>query len=240
MSHKYPLPPAGVSLLLAGAALLCAVPAARAANQLPPGELGLSYQTTASGTLGAGGTTQGGWPVSGQPTVVPASGATFAYADNFTAPTPEIGATGFGFYDDYGFTIGTSSADSVTTTINLGTQYQISDLAVRLYNVSAYNLFSNSGTPSFAPVAGEIDATPDGSAETISAVDLAAGTYVLEVRGDVTGTAGGSYSGVLNVIPTPVPLPGSLALLLSGIAAVGVLRLARPGAAPRVGRAEPA
>jgi hypothetical protein len=48
---------------------------------------------------------------------------------------------------------------------------------------------------------------------------LNAGTYVLEVRGNVVGSAGGSYSGNLNLVPTP--LPAALPLLLSGIGLLG-------------------
>ena len=56
--------------------------------------------------------------------------------------------------------------------------------------------------------------------DTLSAT-LAAGTYVLEVRGMATGTSGGSYSGTLNV--APVPLPATLPLLLSGLGLLGGL-----------------
>jgi hypothetical protein len=48
---------------------------------------------------------------------------------------------------------------------------------------------------------------------------LAAGTYVLEIRGDVTGSDGGTYSGSLNL--NPVPLPAALPLLLSGFGLLG-------------------
>jgi hypothetical protein len=53
---------------------------------------------------------------------------------------------------------------------------------------------------------------------------LAAGTYVLEVRGSLLAGDGvpgssGSYSGVLNL--TPVPLPAGLPLLLSGVSMFG-------------------
>jgi hypothetical protein len=54
--------------------------------------------------------------------------------------------------------------------------------------------------------------------ETLSTT-LAAWTYVLEVRGNVTGTSGGSYSGTLNV--APVPLPAALPLLFSGLGLLG-------------------
>jgi hypothetical protein len=46
---------------------------------------------------------------------------------------------------------------------------------------------------------------------------------VLEVRGDVTGTSGGSYAGTLNL--QPVPLPAAAWLLISGFA--GLVPLVR-------------
>jgi PEP-CTERM motif len=54
---------------------------------------------------------------------------------------------------------------------------------------------------------------------------LAAGTYVLEIRGDVTGSSGGTYSGELNL--NPVPLPAALPLLLSGLGLLGFARKRR-------------
>ena len=214
--HQRSVPPkARPCLWLAGTVLFCAAPAVWGS------QLGLSFQTTAAGTLGSGSTTQGGVAVTGAATLMPNSGGTAFYGDSFTAPTTEIGTTSYGFYDDYAFTIATSSADSVTTTIDLGSQYQISNLAVRLFSTSSYDLFAHAGSPSYYPISGEIDATWSGSSDTISVVDLSAGTYVLEVRGTATGMSGGSYSGVLNV--TPVPLPLSLPLALSGIVSLGAL-----------------
>jgi hypothetical protein len=50
---------------------------------------------------------------------------------------------------------------------------------------------------------------------------LSSGSYYLEVRGNVDGTSGGSYSGTLNI--APVPLPAALPLLLSGFGLLGGL-----------------
>jgi hypothetical protein len=55
---------------------------------------------------------------------------------------------------------------------------------------------------------------------------LNAGTYDLQVRG-TTEALGGSYSGVMNL--TPVPLPAAFPLLLSGLGMLRGLRRRRVG-----------
>lgn len=50
---------------------------------------------------------------------------------------------------------------------------------------------------------------------------LTAGEYVFEIRGEVTGSGGGTYSGSLNL--NPVPLPAALPLLISGLGLLGGL-----------------
>jgi hypothetical protein len=195
-------------------------------DQTQAAELGLSFQTTSSGTL-TSGTTTGGVAVTGTSTSVPMSGGSYFYGDSFNTDQEGslVGGSGYGFFDDYAFTISTSSADSVTTTIDLGTMLQISNLSVRIFNTSNYNIFAADGVPSFTPITGEVDAINSGGEEIINAVDLPAGTYVLEVRGIASGTAGGSYAGVLNI--SPIPLPAPLGLLLSGLGALGLLELRR-------------
>jgi hypothetical protein len=48
---------------------------------------------------------------------------------------------------------------------------------------------------------------------------IAAGDYILQVRGEAA--AGSTYSGTINF--TPVPLPSALAMLLSGLGLLGTL-----------------
>jgi hypothetical protein len=123
------------------------------------------------------------------------------------------GYTGASFYDAYVFTIGNSQGDSISSTINLGSAFQIGNFEERLY--------SYTGTaPTVGAISGALDfwTLPAGSTGTVAVLPstvLPAGTYVLEVRGDVTGSSGGSYSGTLQL--SPVPLPAAAWLLLSGI-----------------------
>jgi hypothetical protein len=61
---------------------------------------------------------------------------------------------------------------------------------------------------------------------------LGAGSYVLEVRGLVTGSAGGLYSGQFTVapapVPAPVPVPAALWLMGSALGLVGAASRSRP------------
>lgn len=150
------------------------------------------------------------------------------YAHTFDGPTQVIPGTagislsvpgGFGFYDDFLFTIPAASANSMTSTIGLSNILGISGLQVRLYNAAQNSPLPVLGTPNGVVIEGWTTLIAPGSSISIIApTNLNAGTYVLEVRGNVTGTAGGSYAGVLNV--NAVPVPGTLWLFGS---AAGVL-----------------
>jgi hypothetical protein len=204
--------------LIAGAALLGSFAGAAARADMV-----LSYQETGPGTITGAGTVN-----------TPAlPGSTF-YGDTFSTPTTPITGTTDSFYDDFVFTIASGSVDSLTSTINLGCQGQgpgcvpllnISDLQVRLYNLAG-----NAPPVVGVPVGGAIDAWSTqityapgmtGTTAVLPATQLSAGTYVLEVIGNATGSSGGSYSGVLNL--TPVPLPETLPLFLSGLSVFGGL-----------------
>jgi len=137
---------------------------------------------------------------------------------------------GYEFYDDFKFTVAPASANSITSTIDFANILGISDLQVRLYNA----VLQTSLPVLTTPVGGAIDAwsTPisagplTGTAAVLPITNLAAGTYVLEVRGNVTGASGGSYSGTLNV--APVPIPG--AIWMFGTAISGLLAARRRSA----------
>ena len=188
--------------------------------------LTLSDTTTSTGTANSGITSNLATP------------GTFTYADSFGAGVGSTLVAGKpdGFFDDYIFTVSGTSADSVTSTINLGNFLQISGL-----QVSLFSLVPNQSVPLFGsklPAGSrELDAWSSaissggntlGTVAVIPPTTLAAGTYALEIRGTVTGSVGGSYSGQLNL--APVPLPAALPLLLSGFAGLGTLARKRRAA----------
>ena len=174
----------------------------------------LSYEQTAAGRTGDGhATTYLSLPVSD------------TYGNTFGHPTTAtIGSTGFGFYDDFVFTVTSATADAITSTIDFANVLGINNLQTRLYNFNG-----NPNLPVLgAPVGGAIDAWSNtfnlapGTNQIVNVLPMTmldAGTYVLEVRGNVTGNSGGSYSGTLNLVPTP--LPAALPLLLSGMGLLG-------------------
>ena len=189
--------------------------------------LSQSYSTTApvtpyvQVTTGSGATTDA------------TLGGTFTYSNAYgtlpnTLYTPPVGkpyaGVNFNFYDDYKFTISGSTVSSVSSTINLGDIFAIDNLQARIYSVSG-NTVPTLGAPTgvLAPWGTTNTAVPGGtlSYTVLSNVSLNPGTYVLELRGNVSGLAGGSYSGVLNV--APVPVPSALWLMSSAIVGLGTI-----------------
>ncbi len=154
---------------------------------------------------------------------------TDTYTRSFNAPTTgQVGTTGFGFYDDFVFSVATSSIDAITSTIDFSTVLGISNLQVRLYN---FALNPNPPVISGPPSGGVVDGWSNtlnlapGTTQIVNVIPqtgLSAGTYVLEVRGNVTGQFGGSYTGTLNLVPTPIP--AALPLMLSGLGLFGFAR----------------
>jgi hypothetical protein len=153
----------------------------------------------------------------------------YNYQNSFTSPTgaTAIGGSdiyggpvnGFlgtaGFIDDYFFQISPATVDVVAATIDLGGVFSIGNLFGRIYTLT-----DNSGGLVTTTPVGPVDyatITPSGSATLvqINPTTLASGSYVLEISGTATGSAGGSYTGTLNL--TPVPLPAAAWLLLSGL-----------------------
>jgi hypothetical protein len=171
----------------------------------------LSDTTTSAGSTQYGANT---------PLVTPGS---YFYGDTFAGNTGNSAVSSSlpdGFYDDFVFTISDASADSITSTITLGTSSEIDGLQAALFNYSTGQQLPVTGSPLAAGWSQKVNfGSTTATYSVIPSTTLSAGSYVLEVKGTVSGTAGGSYSGTLNL--APVPLPAGLPLLLSGLGFVG-------------------
>ncbi|MCL4472128.1 MAG: FxDxF family PEP-CTERM protein [Sulfuricella sp.] len=148
-----------------------------------------------------------------------------------TAPASlNFGATFFvpqqQFYDDYMFSIPSASVNSISSTISLGSFWGINNLQARLYNGTVTTTGKPDGLLQAWSTAIPISmAGVSGTVAVINPITLASGNYILEVRGDVAGTFGGSYAGILNI--SPVPEPGEWVLMLSGLGLIGFIAARR-------------
>ncbi len=151
----------------------------------------------------------------------------FTYADTFGAGARFAGGTTTTFYDDITFTVTAAVTDSITSTINLGTLLGISGMQARLFNgTGPYNAATSGLLDQVWGTTASYGAGVTGTTLVLNPISLAAGTYTLEIKGTVMGTAGGSYSGLLNV--AAVPEPATLALMAVGLFILGaVVRLRR-------------
>lgn len=147
------------------------------------------------------------------------------YGNSFGGGNPAAvaGSTGV-FYDDYTFTISSATADSITSTINLGSLIGITGLDARLF--SGAGPYTGTGTSVLESAWGtpySFGSGLTGMSVVLAPVNLAPGTYTLEISGTVASSGVGSYAGVLNI--SAIPEAGTFTLMLAGMAAVGfVLR----------------
>ena len=130
------------------------------------------------------------------------------------------------FYDDYGFSIGGSDFSAITATIDLGSVLSIDHLQVRLYQGTLQTTSTGTVGPALMAAWSNLNlvvsGTGPGQVQVISPISLAPGDYVLEVRGNVVGSNGGAYVGMLNL--APVPEAGGVPLSLAGLGALALLR----------------
>ena len=145
---------------------------------------------------------------------------------------PPASAANYNFYDHYLLSVPENTAAAVATSFSFGSLFNIDLLQIRLYSGNTPTL----GTPAGGAIqswsspisAGAFSGTVAALPETV----LGAGSYVLEVRGLVTGAAGGLYSGQFTVapapVPAPVPVPAALWLMGSALGLVGAASRSRP------------
>lgn len=143
--------------------------------------------------------------------------ATITYGNAFNAST-----TGSTFFDDYYFTIPNGSANSLTSSLNLGSIFGLTNLSARLYIGNTHETGAIAPGTLMSDWGSVVNYNPTTSVSTVvlNTITLAAGTYTLQIKGTVSGLAGGSYTGVLN-LANPVPEPETYALLVAGLSLVG-------------------
>jgi hypothetical protein len=127
-----------------------------------------------------------------------------------------INGNPFGFIDSYVIDVPAAESNASAFSLDLAPSQGLQDLALRLYayGPSTYSI-GNPTSPALAWSSGSN--APGGigmSSVSLPLGDLAPGLYVLQVAGLETGTAGGSLSGQIGL--APVPVPGTLPLLLGG------------------------
>jgi hypothetical protein len=199
---------------LASLTVLAALGLAQAAGAAMIGSATLSYEQTSAGRTGTGAVTTF--------STLPASDF---FGNNLPALSGTAGSPadpGFSFYDDYIFSVANSTVDAASFLLNEGSVLSISNLQMRLYTADPKNPLPDlSHSPAGLMANWSAPISTNGSSTNLGTTLLGSGTYILEVRGDVTGTAGGSYAGLIDL--QPVPIPAALPLLLSGLGLLGGL-----------------
>jgi hypothetical protein len=195
-----------IKVTAAAAALVCL------AQAVPAMAASISYEETSSGTQSFGATT-----------VYSSLPVTDTFSRTFGPSTGFLSGDGAGstFYDDYVFTVQSATADAITVTLNSGATFDIKSLQERIYSADGNPTLPVLGTPAGMSTAWSAPTGGGSLSSQLPTTMLNPGTYVLEVRGNVDGTAGGSYAGVINL--QPVPLPAALPLMLSGLGLLGGL-----------------
>lgn len=145
---------------------------------------------------------------------------------NLLAPPPS--ATNYNFYDDYLLSVPDGTAVAIATSLSVGSLFNIDSLQIRLYGGNTPTLGMPAGGVIQSWSAPISAGAFTGTLAFLPATVVGAGSYVLEIRGLVTGAAGGSYSGQFTVAPAPVPVPAALWLMSAALGLVGAASRARP------------
>lgn len=160
--------------------------------------------------------------VSSKDTVLGAIGApasALSFGNSFTVANGLVSSVGGNaftpadtFYDTYTFSVPAAGLNSFVASLDLGTLLAISNLSSRLYTGTPFAAGTNlAGNPSLISAWSSAQSNPStiatgsGLFNMMNVPTLAAGTYTLEVRGQVTGSAGGAYAGIINVAEVPEP-----------------------------------
>lgn len=138
-----------------------------------------------------------------------------SYGNSFTGPQNQ-------FTDWFGFSVNESSYNGITASISFAQVFGIDQLTTQLYggsitgeqvNVGSLIATGDSSQTSFSNV---IQTT------SVIAPTFLSGDYLIKISGLTTGEFGGSYIGVANI--SPVPLPPNSPLMAAGLGVLALIR----------------
>jgi hypothetical protein len=144
-----------------------------------------------------------------------------------TGPFMDVQGNAFSgttFYDDFIFTIPDGTANSLTSSISFGDFFGIDNLRARIYTGSTHQtgvIAAGERVVGWGSTA-VLNSFASLTTVVLEPTLLTAGTYTLQIKGDIVGSNGGSYSSVLNVT-APVPEAESYGMLIAGLSLVSVI-----------------
>lgn len=126
---------------------------------------------------------------------------------------------------DFRFSVFDSSYNGITASISFAQVFGIDQLTTQLYSGSISGEQVNVGSLIASGISSQSSFNNVIQTTSVIAPTYLAGDYLLKVSGLTTGEFGGSYIGVANI--APVPLPPTLPLMAAGLGALALIRRKR-------------
>lgn len=141
-----------------------------------------------------------------------------AYGNSFTGPQNQ-------FVDWFGFSVSDTSYNGITASISFAQDFGIEQLTTQLYSGSITGNQVNIGSLIALGDSRQMSFSNVVQTTSVIAPTFLAGDYLLKISGLTTGEFGGSYIGVANL--APVPVPPTLPLMAAGLGVLALLRRKR-------------
>lgn len=158
-------------------------------------------------------------------TVIGLSPQTLTFTDNAGFFGDVLGANhqGATFADKFTFSVsGTTpmSLDAIISSISHTTSTGLDITGLALYGTGS----SSAGTGTGSLVAsGVMKSSGTADVWTLSANNLVAGNYYIQVSGNMVGTTAASFGGAAQMMAAPVPEPETYGMMLGGLGVLGFL-----------------
>jgi hypothetical protein len=127
------------------------------------------------------------------------------------------------FTDKYLFTLASSYDSSASVTSTYLNSSTIKDLLITGFSIVKYDPVTNAVLNTYAGIntTNPMFPHPTDTWE-LTASGLSAGSYFVEVDGQILGTSGGTYGSDLTIAVAAVPEPATYGMMLGGLALLGV------------------